>query len=94
MNLSPWKYSSQRRAEETFVMELGFEEDLSLNALRAFVEATKDIDGWAEVRVNTGVRTGHGEVIVLRAISTDAGVEPADGPQPPDDETPDSEADQ
>lgn len=82
-----WKYSTQQRTEETFAMELSFEEDLTLHALRAFVEATKNIDGWAEVRIETGQRTGHDEVIVLRAITTDGGFETVEGPQLPDEVT-------
>ncbi|MEV6219907.1 hypothetical protein [Nocardia sp. NPDC051833] len=79
-----WKYSTQQRTEDTFVMELAFEEDLTLQALRAFVEATKGIDGWAEVRIGTGHRPGHEEVIVLRAISTDGGFETIEGPRHPE----------
>jgi len=86
-----WKYKTQQRTEQTFVMELRFEEDLTLHALRAFVEATKDISGWSEVSIGTGQRTGHEEVIVLRAITTAGGVETVEGPQLPDDGIADTE---
>jgi len=78
-----WDYSGRQLTEDTFTMRLGFEEALTLKAVRAFVEATQDLAADAVVTVGEEFRQGHDQVVAIHASTrVDTYIDDATGPQP------------
>ncbi|MGW4124734.1 hypothetical protein [Nocardia sp. NPDC004711] len=63
-------------------MSLAFEESLTLEALRAFVAATKRLSSDRVVEIGSAYRAGHEEVVTITARHSTTGCWAVDGPQP------------
>ncbi|SUA72627.1 Uncharacterised protein [Nocardia otitidiscaviarum] len=77
-----WEYRVTERTEREFEMLLTYEESLTIEALRAFVAATENLDATAYVEIETRHRQHHDKVIALVARVNTYSPTTVDGPQP------------
>ncbi|MGV9666969.1 hypothetical protein [Nocardia niigatensis] len=80
-----WEYKASEFYEAKFTMSLGFEESLTLDALRAFVAATEHLNGDHVVEIGSAHRAGHEDVVTITARRGAGECSAIDGPQPEDD---------